>query len=166
MMIYCNLDPLVRLWWIPSPNLAPPWFRRNFFTHWPLRAEKVILHECFSILFDKSTLMTSQHWWQVNIGSGNGLLLSTSHCLSQCWLRSEKWVKTGIVYGKFQAHINYLPGFTGSYQCTISYCIQPWTLKNWSNLFQNVVLISGIATHNCNISVWNWSNTINIQSTL
>ena len=39
------------------------------------------------------------------------------------------------------------------------------TLKQLSNIFQDI-LFSNIVPYNCNISVWIWSNTMNINSAL
>ena len=43
---------------------------------------------------------------------------------------------------------------------------QPLTLKQLGNNFQNVFLFSNIVLHKCNISVWNWPNTMDIKSAL
>ena len=37
-----------------------------------------------------------------------------------------------------------------------------WTLEQLYICFQNVILFHDIVLHNCNISVWDWSNLINL----
>ena len=40
------------------------------------------------------------------------------------------------------------------------------TLKQLGYFFQNVILFSNAVHHKCNIFIWNWSNTMNVSSTL
>ena len=40
------------------------------------------------------------------------------------------------------------------------------TLKQLGHFFQSVILFSNVVHYKCNIFIWNWSNTMNVQSAL
>ena len=67
-------------------------------------------------------------------------LLAACHYLNQCWLNEDALEKV---------------------VCKML-VIEVLILKRLGHFFQNVILFSNVVQHQCNIFIWNWSNTMNV----
>ena len=104
---------------------------------------------CISRIWNWSNTMnvSSALWilmaWCFSTRASVATVLTMHPCISQCLRVNEK--------SKMK-----------TFWLTLLQFLTALTIKKLSNIFQNIILFSNIVPYNSNISVWIWSNTMNM----